>query len=104
MEGQIKPQLEGKSLECTSRIAAPTGFKSEIIHRWTIVGEKTLNDEVRLSEIVGNGIDEKPYTTRSRKKTFPMSFDTLLNKKVRCDVIIPGQGSIGAIEFGTEIR
>lgn len=102
VDGQVSVLTESKSLECSTRIAAPAGFKSEVIHKWTIVGENNLLDEVRLSEITGNGIDEKPFTTRSRKKAFPLPFEEMVGKRVRCSVVLPGSIALGSVEMSSQ--
>ena len=97
-EGRIEANYEDKSLECTTRIAAPAGFKSGIVHHWSMRDSLLMRDEVSLSEVVGNGIEEKPFTTRSRKKVFPIPFEEITKKTIRCSVSIPGNGRIGLIE------
>jgi len=97
-EGSIEANYEDKSLECTTRIAAPAGFKSGIVHHWSMRDSLLMRDEVSLSEVVGNGIEEKPFTTRSRKKVFPIPFEEITKKTIRCSVSIPGNGRIGLIE------
>ena len=97
VEGKILADSENKSIECLTRIAAPAGFKSEIKHEWTFKNSSRVIDQVTLPEILGNGIDEKPFTTRSRKKAFPIPFAEVVTKEIECSVVLPGGGRIGRV-------
>ncbi|MEY3902433.1 MAG: hypothetical protein RL189_1739 [Pseudomonadota bacterium] len=96
-EGEIKFNDETRSVECISRIGAPHGFVSEVYHRWRIDTLDSGEDLIKLPAVSGNGIDEKPYTTRSRKQEFAKGYDSAKNSGIRCSIELPGAGRIGEI-------
>jgi hypothetical protein len=97
-EGHLIAHPEKKSLECITRISAPSGFVSTVTHLWTLKDNDLMQDSVALPAVTGNGIDDKPFTTRSEKMVFPVSWETLMNQVVRCEVRLPGGLVIGRIE------
>jgi hypothetical protein len=97
VEGRIEAHIETRSIECVTRIAAPAGFRSGLVHSWSIEDTKDFRDTIILSEVVGNGIEAKPFTTRSRKQSFPIPFEELLKKTLVCQVSLPGTGAIGTV-------
>ncbi|MBM3380967.1 MAG: hypothetical protein FJY29_00805 [Betaproteobacteria bacterium] len=99
VEGRIEAHTDTRSVECVTRIAAPAGFRSGLIHSWSIDGSQSFQDNIVLSEVMGNGIDAKPFTTRSRKQAFPLPYEEILKKTLVCRVSLPGNGEIGAIEM-----
>lgn len=95
--GEIKIDRENKSIGCETRIASPLGFKGKIIHIWEFSDPRIPREEIILSEILGNGIDEKPFRTISRKKSFGVSFEDALAGEIRCSVYVPFLGPVGKI-------
>jgi hypothetical protein len=98
-EGHVTAQTENKTLECETRISAPTGFKSEVVHLWEFEGRDNRSEEVSLPEIVGNGIDQKPYRTLSRKKSFAFPFEQVVQGQIHCTVVLPGMGPVGKVSY-----
>lgn len=101
-EGEIVFDDKERSVECVTRIGAPQGFKGEVHHRWRFADAEMSDDVIKLPPITGNGIDEKPYTTRSRKKEFAQAFEGLRLMKIDCFVELPGAGVIGAVRYAPE--
>ncbi|MEN9528923.1 MAG: hypothetical protein RI932_796 [Pseudomonadota bacterium] len=99
VEGRIEAHAETRSIECVTRIAAPAGFKSGLVHSWSIQESEHFQDNIALSEVIGNGIEAKPFTTRSRKQSFPIPFEDVVKKTIKCRVSLPGTGAIGTIEM-----
>lgn len=97
--GQMILHPENKSIECETHIAAPFGFKSEIVHLWEFEQLKTGGEEVVLPEVSGNGIEEKPYRTRSRKQAFAKPFEEIIQSQIDCSVILPGVGPVGKVSY-----
>ncbi|MFZ9519008.1 MAG: hypothetical protein ACO3A4_00880 [Silvanigrellaceae bacterium] len=98
-DGGLSARLEDKTLECETRIAAPASFKSEVVHLWEFPGPDSRSEEVSLPEIVGNGIDQKPYRTLSRKKAFALPFEQIVQNHVHCTVLLPGMGPVGRVSY-----
>lgn len=96
-EGRLTAQPEDQSMTCETKIAAPSGFHSEVIHRWEFEGFPTGADDVILPEVKGNGIDGKPFRTESRKQVFPATFEQVRLKRIRCSVVLPTVGLIGSV-------
>jgi hypothetical protein len=97
-EGKLLANPLNRSLQCITRIAAPAGFESTVTHVWTFRDNQLLHDAVPLSPISGNGIDDKPYTTRSEKMSFPLPWNAVVRQVVRCEVQLPGGIPIGHID------
>lgn len=97
--GQMILHPENRSIECETHIAAPAGFKSEVVHLWEFEQLKTGGEEVVLPEVSGNGIEEKPYRTRSRKQAFAKPFEEVIQSKIDCSVILPGVGPVGKVSY-----
>ncbi|MEN9808525.1 MAG: hypothetical protein RLZZ488_92 [Pseudomonadota bacterium] len=98
-EGEIKFNDDTRSVECVSRIGAPHGFLSEIYHRWSIETHESGGDLIKLPAVSGNGIDEKPYTTRSRKQEFARGYEEIKTLKITCTIELPNAGPIGRITY-----
>jgi hypothetical protein len=95
--GEIKFDAENKSMSCETRIASPDGFKGKVVHIWEFSDPRILRDEITLPEISGNGIDEKPFRTISRKKAFSIPYEEVLKSEIRCSVELPHLGRVGKI-------
>ncbi|NBW80148.1 hypothetical protein EBR21_00185 [bacterium] len=101
-DGRVTAQPVEQSMECETRISAPAGFKSEVIHLWEFDGRESRSEEVSLPEIVGNGINQKPYRTLSRKKSFAFPFQRIVQSQIHCTVVLPGMGPVGRVSYRLE--
>lgn len=98
-QGRIIVDSAEQSIACETEIAAPLGFKSEIIHLWKFIGTNLPAERVPLPYVSGNGIDKKPFRTLSRKQHFGLPFDQIVQKQLSCSVLLPGAGSVGSVTF-----
>jgi hypothetical protein len=94
---EIKIHPEDRSVSCETKIASPSGFTGKVIHVWEFSDPRIPREEIVLPEITGNGIEEKPFRTVSRKKSFGISFEEATASGIHCSVHVPFLGPVGKI-------
>ena len=97
--GEIRIDQLQQSIECETRIAAPDGCRSRVTHVWEFGALQGRSEEIPLPEIAGNGIDQKPFRTISRKKAFSIPFNEILKDEIHCSVFIPDIGPVGRVAY-----